>query len=100
MDEAKERRYEALLMGLMASQQVVLDALIRDSAIGYHQVREALENAVVQLEAAEPEVDPICLLPFTKLLASINALHAPHPPGAETRSPDWVRVVREGFGAR
>jgi hypothetical protein len=41
MDDKKVAQLEALISGLLVVQQVTLNALIRNNAIGYPQLREA-----------------------------------------------------------
>ena len=95
MDDLKVQHLEALISGLLVMQQVTLDALIRQNAIGYHQVRQALSEALAQIEKPGVAAHPSAVAPLKKMLHSIDILHAPHKREAPTTAPDWSRAMRD-----
>lgn len=95
MDDTKVAQLEALISGLLVVHQVTLNALIRQNVIGYHQVREALNEALAQVEKEGVAAHPSAVVPLRKLLHSIEILHAPHPRGVAAPAPDWSRALRD-----
>ena len=95
MDRTKEQRLETLLAGMLVAQQVVLDALIREGAIGYHQLRETLLDAESQLSARGNEDAALAIEPLRKVLHAIDTLHAPHSKESATPARDWKRSLRD-----
>ena len=95
MDKTKEQRLEWLLAGMLVTQQVVLDALIREGAIGYHQLREALLDAEGQIEKSGDADAEHALAPLRKVLHAIDTLHAPHAKEAATPERDWALSLRD-----
>ena len=99
MDDAKVRRLEATVAGLLVAQQVIIDALINHNAIGYPQLHKALSDAETQLGEIEGEVGAAALLPLRKLLHSLDILHAPHARQEKTPHPSWTQAMRDSLAA-
>jgi hypothetical protein len=95
MDDKKVAQLEALISGLLVVQQVTLNALIRNNAIGYPQLREALKEALEQVEKPGVVAHAAAVTPLRKALHSIDILNAPHGRDAPTTAPDWSRAMRD-----
>jgi len=80
--------------GLLLAQQVVLEALVRHDAIGYHQLHETLQQALQQLQA-RGEVPPSVLAPLQQVLAALDRQHRPRPAGEPPEAIDWTDWLRE-----
>ena len=93
MTDANERELRSLVSGLMLSQQVLLEALLRHDAIGYHQLRETLADALAALESAG-DVDAQALRPLHLQLELMDATHQPRRPEEKRPVLDWQDVLR------
>lgn len=93
MTERPVATRESELQGLLLGQHVLVEALVRHDAIGYHQLRQTLQEALAAL-AASTEVDEGALRPLRQLLESLDSRHRPVPPGEGRPPTDWLQVLR------
>lgn len=86
-----------LLAGVVLLQQVILELLIRQDAVGYPQAREFLasvENRLAQGAGLAPDL----LRPLRSAIDVMDELHRPLGPGERPRAPDWLdHLRRNGF---
>ncbi|WP_162915141.1 hypothetical protein [Desertibaculum subflavum] len=75
---------KSLLSGLLLSQQVMIEMLVRNDAIGYHQARAALDDALGALRKP-----PAALRPLERALALLDDLHRPLGSGERPHAADW-----------
>lgn len=87
-DEAK-----ALIAGLILSQQVLLEALVRQDAIGYHQVRKTLDDAA-QAIGPLAEDKPEAGLALRTMLDVLDDQHRPLGPEEKPHAVDWAARLR------
>lgn len=92
MTEMNESEVHAQLAGVLPAQYVLLEALVRHDAIGYHQLRETLADALETLTASGRASRPT-LQPLRRLLASLDELHKPADPTESRPRLDWLQVL-------
>jgi|GEM_PF-4892455 len=80
--------------GLMLAQQVLLEALVRHDAVGYHQLRETMQQALEQLQA-RGETPAAVLQPLQQMLAALDRQHRPRDPGEPRTALDWTDWLRQ-----
>lgn len=79
---------QALLQGLLLSQQVLIEALVRSDAIGYPRARAALNEALTAL-GRPPSAPAEILRPLQSALELLDQLHRPLGPGERPATVDW-----------
>ena len=91
MNNSTNAELRSLISGLMLSQQVLLEALLNHDAIGYHQLRETLSQALTGLEKSE--ADAVALRPLRQQLELMDAVHQPSAPGDKRPVMNWQDVL-------
>lgn len=79
---------KSLVSGLLLSQQVLVEMLVRNDVIGYPQARSALENALVALRKP-PAAASAAIRPLERALAILDDLHRPLGSGERPHAVDW-----------
>lgn len=79
---------KSLISGLLLSQQVMIEMLVRNDAIGYHQARAALDDALGALRKP-PSAPAAALRPLERALALLDDLHRPLGSGERPHAADW-----------
>lgn len=79
---------QALLQGLLLSQQVLIEALVRTDAIGYPQARTALNEALTEL-GRQPSAPAEAMRPLRAALELLDQLHRPLGPKERPKTVDW-----------
>lgn len=79
---------KSLVSGLLLSQQVLIEMLVRNDAIGYHQARAALDDALGILRKS-PSAPLAALRPLERALGLLDELHRPLGVGERPRAVDW-----------
>ena len=98
MTETTDPELRSLISGLMLSQQVLLEALLRHDAIGYHQLRETFADALANLETSEVAKE-VALRPLRQQLELMNAMHQPVRLDEKRPSVNWQDVLQR-YGER
>jgi len=80
------------ITGLLLAQYALLEAMVRHDAIGYHQVRETLADALATLTASKQVGEPV-LRPLRQLLTMLDELHKPANLKEGRPRLDWQRVL-------
>lgn len=79
---------KSLVSGLLLSQEVLIEMLVRNDAIGYHQTRAALQAALAALR--EPPAPPLAAIwPLERALTLLDDLHRPLGSGERPHAVDW-----------
>jgi hypothetical protein len=94
MAKTEESEVVSELAGLLLAQQVLIEALVQHDAVGYHQLRDTLAQALAALDAEEG-VEAEMLNPLRRQLALLDASHRPIEPGVEPGGRDWRLLLRE-----
>ncbi len=90
MEDPADQEIVSLLRGLLLSQEVIVEALLSHDTIGFHQLKQSLEEALTALEATEQKIDPAALVPLERLLSLVERLHGPRAPGQTREKANWV----------
>lgn len=86
-----------LLAGVVLLQQIILELLIRQDAVGYPQAREFLAGVAGRLDQT-PGLPPDLLRPLRAAIDLIDEAHRPREPNERPHAPDWVdQLRRNGF---
>lgn len=93
MSERASDEAKALIAGLILSQQVLLEALVRQDAIGYHQVRTTLDDAMQAIEPVAGE-RPGAGLALRTMLDVLDDQHRPLGPEEKPHAVDWAERLR------
>jgi hypothetical protein len=88
MDDSEIQNAKALVAGLLLSQQVLVEALVRQDAIGYHQLRETLAAAVEALEPLAAST-PGAGVALAAMLDVLDEQHRPLGPDERPHAVDW-----------
>jgi len=88
MTDTPNQTLADVVSGLLLTQKVVLEAMIRADAVSYHQAREALGAALAALERNGGSA--AAKHPAAELLRMIDEIHRPLGPGETPKPVDWA----------
>jgi len=77
-----------VVSGLLLTQKVVLEALIRTDAVSYHQAKDALDGVLTALE--QNGGSAAAKYPAEELLRLIDEIHRPLGAGEKPKAVDWA----------
>jgi hypothetical protein len=93
MSETNDQAIRPLLAGVVLLQQIILELLIRQDAIGYHQAREFLVSAAGVFEQARG-IPAEAVKPLRAAIDMLDDLHRPLPAGEHPHAPNWLDQLR------
>ncbi len=76
------------------SRRRLIEALVRHDAIGYHQLRETLEQGIAAI-TEEEGAESATLEPLSRQITLLDAAHKPIEPGSESGGRDWRMLLRD-----
>lgn len=88
MTDTPNQSLTDVVSGLLLTQKVLLEAMIRADAINYHQAKEALEGVLAALE--QNGGSAAAKYPAQELLRLIDDLHRPLGTGEKPKPVDWA----------
>lgn len=94
MADRSHSTMEQRIIGLLLTQQVLVEALVQHDAVGYHQLRETLNDVQGQLDGVA-DVPAETLAPLKQLIATLEARHSPRPAGQPPHAIDWAAWLKD-----
>ena len=88
MTDTPNQTLADVVSGLLLTQKVVLEALIRADAVSYHQAKESLDGVLAALE--QNGGSAAAKYPAEELLRLIDTLHRPLGAGEKPQPVDWA----------
>lgn len=93
MSVSDDEATRPLLAGVVLLQQMILELLIRQDSIGYHQAREFLAQAAAAFDRTRG-VPPETLKPLRAAIDMLDDLHRPLGPDEQPHAPNWLDQLR------
>lgn len=98
MNENGEPDISQRIDGLALTQSILIEALLRYDAIGYHQLKDTLAEALGALAASGRVAEP-SLRPLRRLLERLELTHGPLDRGARRQRFDRLEFAAGDDGA-